>query len=89
MRETITNRVTTAVSAVAGVTSVQVVLDVKKRVRVLKGGGLGSRAQSRLGSFVVEYAALARRGTILGIVLAVTVVIITFLMVVKPPLWSA
>jgi uncharacterized membrane protein len=36
-----------------------------------------------------EYAALAQRGTVLGIVLAVLVVAITFFMVVKPPLWSA
>jgi uncharacterized membrane protein len=34
-----------------------------------------------------EYAALAKRGTVLGIVLAVLVVIITFFMVVKPMLW--
>jgi uncharacterized membrane protein len=38
--------------------------------------------QGRQGS--AEYAALARRGTILGIVLAVLVVAIVFLMVVKP-----
>jgi uncharacterized membrane protein len=36
-----------------------------------------------------EYAALAQRGTVLGIVIAVLVVAITFFMVVKPPLWSA
>ena len=35
------------------------------------------------------FAALARRGTILGIVLAVLALAITFLMVVKPPLWAA
>jgi sporulation-control protein len=39
---------------------VQVVLDVNKRVRVLKGGGLGGRGRSMLGMFVVEYAALGR-----------------------------
>ena len=39
---------------------VQVVLDVNKRVRVLKGGGLGGRGQSMLGMFVVDYAALGR-----------------------------
>jgi uncharacterized membrane protein len=33
------------------------------------------------------YQALARRGTILGVILAVLVTIIVFLMVVKPPLW--
>ncbi|HYQ65429.1 sporulation protein [Actinophytocola sp.] len=49
-----------AVSFLARPRDVQVVLDVSKRVRVLKGGGLGSRAQSRLGSFVVEYAAMGR-----------------------------
>jgi sporulation-control protein len=49
-----------AVSFLARPRDVQVVLDVRKRVRVLKGGGLGRRAQSRLGSFVVEYAAVGR-----------------------------
>jgi sporulation-control protein len=39
---------------------VQVVLDVNKRVRVLKGGGLGGRGQSMLGMFLVDYAALGR-----------------------------
>ncbi|MGQ0838741.1 sporulation protein [Actinokineospora sp.] len=39
---------------------VQVVLDVVKKVRVAKGGGLGGRGQSMLGSFVVEYAAMGR-----------------------------
>jgi sporulation-control protein len=39
---------------------VQVVLDVDKRVRVLKGGGLGGRGQSMLGMFVVDYGALGR-----------------------------
>ncbi|MDQ3405221.1 MAG: sporulation protein [Actinomycetota bacterium] len=33
----------------------QVVLDVVKKVRVAKGGGLGTRAQSFLGSFVVGH----------------------------------
>jgi sporulation-control protein len=49
-----------AVSFLARPRDVQVVLDVHKRVRVLKGGGLGARVQSRLASFVVEYAALGR-----------------------------
>lgn len=49
-----------AVSFLARPRDVQVVLDVQKKVRVLKGGGLGARAQSRLGSFTVEYAALGR-----------------------------
>jgi uncharacterized membrane protein len=35
-----------------------------------------------------NYQALARRGTILGIVVAVLVVLIIFLMVVKPALWA-
>jgi sporulation-control protein len=49
-----------AVSFLARPRDVQVVLDVQKRVRVLKGGGLGARAQSRLGTFVVEYATMGR-----------------------------
>jgi uncharacterized membrane protein len=36
----------------------------------------------------VEYQALARRGRILGMILAVLVIIIIFLMVVKPGLWA-
>jgi sporulation-control protein len=39
---------------------VQVVLDVNKKVRVVKGGGLGARGQSFMGTFNVEYAALGR-----------------------------
>jgi uncharacterized membrane protein len=35
-----------------------------------------------------NYQALARRGTILGVVLAVLVIIIVYLMVVKPGLWA-
>jgi uncharacterized membrane protein len=34
------------------------------------------------------YQALARRGTLLGLVLAVLVIVIVFLMVVKPGLWA-
>jgi len=49
-----------AVSFLARPRDVQVVLDVTKKVRVLKGGGLGSRGQSMLGSFVVDYAAVGR-----------------------------
>jgi sporulation-control protein len=49
-----------AVSFLARPRDVQVVLDVNKRVRVTKGGGLGSRGQAMLGSFVVEYAAMGR-----------------------------
>jgi sporulation-control protein len=49
-----------AVSFLARPRDVQVVLDVNKKVRVAKGGGLGSRGQAFLGSFVVDYAALGR-----------------------------
>ncbi|MGH3877908.1 MAG: sporulation protein [Actinophytocola sp.] len=49
-----------AVTFLARPRDVQVVLDVTKRVRVRKGGGLGARGQSMLGMFVVEYAALGR-----------------------------
>jgi sporulation-control protein len=49
-----------AVTFLARPRDVQVVLDVNKRVRVLKGGGLGGRGRSMLGMFVVEYAALGR-----------------------------
>ncbi len=47
-----------AVTFLARPRDVQVVLDVNKRVRVLKGGGLGGRARSMLGMFVVDYGAL-------------------------------
>jgi len=49
-----------AVTFLARPRDVQVVLDVHKRVRVAKGGGLAGRAQSMIGMFVVEYAALGR-----------------------------
>jgi len=49
-----------AVTFLARPRDVQVVLDVNKRVRVLKGGGLGARGQAMIGSFVVEYAAMGR-----------------------------
>ncbi len=49
-----------AVSFLARPRDVQVVLDVNKRVRVAKGGGLGGRGQAMLGMFVVDYAALGR-----------------------------
>ncbi|CRK55818.1 Sporulation control protein Spo0M [Alloactinosynnema sp. L-07] len=39
---------------------VQVVLDVLKKVRVAKGGGLGARGQAYLGSFVVQNATMAQ-----------------------------
>jgi uncharacterized membrane protein len=40
------------------------------------------------GSESSEYQGMARRGMILGIVVAVLAIAIIFLMVVKPPLWS-
>lgn len=49
-----------AVSFLARPRDVQVVLAVDKKVRVLKGGGLGKRGQTFYGSFVVDYAALGR-----------------------------
>jgi uncharacterized membrane protein len=42
----------------------------------------------REGSASNDYQALARRGTILGAVLIVLVIVIIFLMVVKPGLWA-
>ncbi|WP_026421545.1 sporulation protein [Actinokineospora inagensis] len=45
---------TVTVTFVAGPQEVQVVLDVVKQVRVAKGGGLGGRQRSFLGSFVVR-----------------------------------
>jgi uncharacterized membrane protein len=36
-----------------------------------------------------NYRAVARRGMILGMILAVLVLVITFLMVIKPMLWSS
>jgi sporulation-control protein len=49
-----------AVTFLARSGEVQVVLDVNKRVRVTKGGGLGGRGQALLGMFVVDYAGLGR-----------------------------
>jgi uncharacterized membrane protein len=51
---------------------------LKRQIQTLDKDGFDSPA----------YAAIARRGTQLGIVLAVIVVIIVFLMVVKPALWG-
>lgn len=48
------------VTFLARPTDVQVVLDVIKKVRVAKGGGLGSRLQPMLGSFVVQNATMAQ-----------------------------
>ena len=47
---------------------------LRRQIQLVENGGQSSP----------EYAALARRGTILGIVLAVLVVVIVFFMVVKP-----
>ena len=49
-----------SISFLARPNDVQVILDVNKKVRVAKGGGLGSRGQSRLGKFVVPYPDLAK-----------------------------
>lgn len=49
-----------AVTFLARPRDVQVVLAVDKKVRVLKGGGLGSRGQTSYGSFVVDYASFGR-----------------------------
>lgn len=51
---------------------------LNKQIAVIEQGGVLS----------AEYAALSRRGQILGVVLGVLVVSIIYLMVVKPPLWS-
>jgi uncharacterized membrane protein len=40
------------------------------------------------GAFSVDYAALSRRGQVLGLIIIALVVIIVYLMVVKPPLWG-
>ena len=40
------------------------------------------------GALSADYAALARRGQLLGIILGVLVVAIIYLMVTKPPLWG-
>jgi len=46
------------------------------------------RAAETAGAESPEYAALARRGTVMGIALAVIVVTIEFLMATKPQLWG-
>ncbi|MCI0580420.1 MAG: DUF2269 domain-containing protein, partial [Chloroflexi bacterium] len=51
---------------------------LRRQIQMLDSEGFGSP----------NYQALARRGTILGISLAVLVVVIVFLMVVKPELWG-
>jgi sporulation-control protein len=49
-----------AVTFLARPRDVQVVLDVDKRVRVNKGGGLGTPSRPVIGSFVVDPAAMGR-----------------------------
>ena len=51
---------------------------LREQIRVAESAGAGS----------AEYAVLSRRGTALGIVLAVIVVAIEFLMTTKPTLWG-
>jgi uncharacterized membrane protein len=46
------------------------------------------RAAETSGAESAEYAALSRRGTVYGIILAVIVVAIEFLMTTKPQLWG-
>jgi uncharacterized membrane protein len=51
---------------------------LRRQIRVLEDEGLSSP----------NYQAQARRGTILGIILAILAIGIVFLMVVKPALWA-
>jgi uncharacterized membrane protein len=51
---------------------------LRRQIQVLDSEGFGSSS----------YQALARRGTMLGVALAVLVMVIVFLMVVKPGLWA-
>lgn len=51
---------------------------LRRQIQALDGEGFNSPA----------YQALARRGTLLGIILAILAVSIVFLMVVKPGLWA-
>jgi hypothetical protein len=51
---------------------------LQRQIQVLDSEGFGSPT----------YQALARRGTMLGVVLAILVIAIVFLMVVKPGLWA-
>ncbi len=53
-------------------------LTLKKQIAVVEGSGALS----------AEYAALARRGQMLGIILGILVVSIIYLMVAKPLLWG-
>lgn len=51
---------------------------LRRQIQVLESEGFSS----------LTYQALARRGTLLGIILAVLTIVIVFLMVVKPGLWA-
>ncbi len=51
---------------------------LRRQIQLLENEGSGSP----------NYQALARRGTILGVVLGILAIVIVFLMVVKPGLWA-
>ena len=51
---------------------------LRRQIQVLDSKGFGSSS----------YQALARRGTMLGVALAILVMVIVFLMVMKPGLWA-
>jgi uncharacterized membrane protein len=51
---------------------------LRRQIQLIESYGLDS----------TEYRAMANRGTVLGILLAILAVSIIYLMVVKPPLWS-
>ncbi len=51
---------------------------LREQIRLAEAEGPGSQT----------YRAVARRGTILGIALAVIAIVIVYLMVTKPPLWG-
>jgi uncharacterized membrane protein len=51
---------------------------LRRQIRILDGEGISS----------TTYQALARRGTLLGIILAILTITIVFLMVVQPALWA-
>lgn len=51
---------------------------LRRQIQVLESEGFSS----------LTYQALARRGMLLGVILAVLTIVIVFLMVVKPSLWA-
>lgn len=51
---------------------------LRRQIRILESQGFNSPT----------YQALARRGAVLGVVLAILAIVIVFLMVVKPGLWA-